>query len=177
MRDKRFIAEHRGGPLTKVQHRQLILWACKCVENVLPLFTNSIDVRLTNAIKIAKVWAKDNASVGDARNASFDAIAVANELTNPVEIAVARSIGHAVATAHMADHSLRAAEYALKAIKLADKSIDIERNFQDKHLSLEVTELVLTARKKQNIKANGTDTEKTTNHQHVLVSSGVGGSD
>ena len=153
MRDKRFVAEHRGGPLTKDQHKQLILWACKCVENVLPLISD-IDERLTNAIKTAKEWTKNNASVGDARNASFDAIAVANKLTNPIEIAVARSVGHTVATAHMADHSLRAAEYALKAIKLADKSIDIERKFQDKHLSLDITELVLSARRKQNIKAN-----------------------
>jgi len=110
MRDKRFIAEHRGGLLTKDQHKQLILWACKCVENVLPIITNKVDERLTNAIKTAKEWTKDNASVGDARNSSFDSIAVANELTNPIEIAVARSVGHAVATAHMADHSLRAAE-------------------------------------------------------------------
>jgi uncharacterized protein GlcG (DUF336 family) len=163
MRDKRFVAEHRGGPLTKDQHRQLILWACRCVENVLPLITNKVDQRLTNAIKVAKEWTKDNASVGGARNASFDAIAVANELTNPIEIAVARSVGHAVATAHMADHSLRAAEYALKAIKLADKSIDIEREFQDKNLSLDISELVISARNKQNIKANRADTGRTTN--------------
>lgn len=163
MRDKRFVAEHRGGPLTKDQHKQLILWACKCVENILPLISKKVEERLTIAITIAKEWTKDNASVGDARNASYDAIAYANELTNPIEIAVARSVGHAVATAHMADHSLIAAEYALKAIKLADKSIDIERKFQDKHLSLNITELVLSARKKKNIKANGTDTEKTTN--------------
>jgi len=138
MRDKRFVAEHRGGPLTKDQHKQLILWACKCVENVLPLISKKVEERLTNAIKIAKEWTKDNASVGDARNASLDAIGVANELTNPIEIAVARSVGHAVATAHMADHSLRAAEYALKAIKLSDKSIDIERKLQGKHLSLDL---------------------------------------
>lgn len=148
MRDRRFIAEHRGGLLTKSHHKQLILWACKCVENVLPLFTNEVDKRLTNAIKIAKEWAKDNASVGEARSASLGAIAVANELTNPIEIAVARSVGHTVATAHMADHSLRAAEYALKAIKLGNKSIEIERKFQDKHLSLDITEFVLSARNK-----------------------------
>jgi glycerol-3-phosphate cytidylyltransferase-like family protein len=127
MRDKRFIAEHRGGPLTKEQHRQLILWACKCVENVLHLFTKTIDARLINAIKIAKEWTINIASLGDARKASFDVIAVAKELTDPINIAIARSAGHAVATAHMADHSLRAAEYALKAVKLADKSIDKER--------------------------------------------------
>jgi len=36
MRDKRFIAEHRDGPLKKEQHRLLIKWACDCAENVLP---------------------------------------------------------------------------------------------------------------------------------------------
>ncbi|TAD87361.1 MAG: hypothetical protein EAY75_06225 [Bacteroidetes bacterium] len=151
MRDKRFVAEHRGGPLTKDQHKQLIIWACKCVENVLPLITNKVDERLTNAIKIAKDWTKGKTSVGNARNALFDAIAVANELTNPIEVAVARSVGRAVATAHMADHSLRAAEYALKAIKLADKSVNIERKFQDKHLPLYITELVQSARNEHNI--------------------------
>ena len=146
MRDKRFVAEHRGGPLTKDQHKQLILWACKCVENVLPLISNKVDERLTNAIQIAKEWTKDNTSVGDARNASIDAVRVANELTNPIEIAVARSVGHAVATAHMADHSLRAAEYALKAIKLTGISIDNERNLQNKLLSPAIIDLVLSAR-------------------------------
>ena len=159
MRDKRFIAEHRGGPLTKEQHKLLILWACKCVENILPLFTKPIDKRLTNAIKIAKDWTKDIATVGDARNASFDAIAVANELTDPIKIAVARSVGHAVATAHMADHSLRAAEYALKAVKLAEKSHDIERKWQDKNLSPNIVGLVLSTRDKQKIKVNATDNE------------------
>ena len=163
MRDKRFIAEHRGGPLTKDQHRQLILWACKCVENVLPLITNKVDERLMNAIKIAKEWTKDKASIGDARNSSFDSIAVANELTNPIEIAVARSVGHAVATAHMADHSLRAAEYALKAVKLADKSIDNERKWQDKNLSPNIVELILSTRYKQKIQINDNHSEKTTN--------------
>lgn len=161
MRDKRFIAEHRGGPLTKEQHRQLILWACKCVENILPLYTNPIDKRLTQAIKIAKEWTKDHASVGDARNASFDAIAVAKELTNPINIAVARSVGHAVATAHMADHSLIAAEYALKAVKLTDKSSDNERKWQDKNLSPDIVDLVLSTRDKQKIKINATDNEKS----------------
>jgi len=151
MRDKRFIAEHRGGPLTKEQHRQLMLWACKCVENILPLLTKPIDERLANAIKIAYDWTKDIASVGDARNASFDAIAVANELTDPIKIAFARSVGHAVATAHMADHSLRAAEYALKAVKFANKSSENERKWQNKNLSPDLVDLVLSTRDKQKI--------------------------
>ena len=163
MRDKSFVAEHRGGALTKNQHRRLVLWACHCAENVLPLIKKE-DERLTTAIKVAKEWTKDNASVGDARNASFAAIAVANGFTNPVEIAAARSVGHAVATAHMADHSLRAADYALKAIKLAEKAIEIEQRFQDNQLPPDIRELVLSARCKKNINFNETETEETTNH-------------
>jgi hypothetical protein len=131
MRDKRFIAEHRGGLLKKEQHKQLIIWACQCVENILPQGEKIIDARLTNAIKIAVQWTKDTASVGDTRNASFGAIAVARELTDPTEIAIARAVGHAVATVHMSDHSIRADDYALKAGKLAGKSIDKERQWQD----------------------------------------------
>ena len=160
MRDNRFVAEHRGGPLIKKRNKQLILWACKCVENVLPLITNNVDERLINSIKIAKEWTKNNAPVGYARNAAFAAIAFANELTNPIDIAVARSAGHAVATAQMADHSLRAAQYALKAIKLADKSIDSERKFQNRNLPIEIAELVLSARANEKIKLNGIGTEK-----------------
>ncbi len=148
MRDKRYIAEHRGGLLKKEQHRQLVLWACECVENVFPLYGNTIDERLINAINTAKEWVKGNASVGEARNASLNAITVANELDDKTAIAIARSAGHAVAAAHMADHSLRAAEYAIKAVLLADKSIETERKWQDKHLSLEIIDLVLATRNK-----------------------------
>ena len=109
MRDKRFIAEHRAGSLKKEQHYQLIQWACDCSEHVLYLFREKIDLRLENALIVAKEWEQGNASVGDARNASVAAIAVANETSNLIAISVARSVGHAVATAHMADHSLVAA--------------------------------------------------------------------
>ena len=151
MRDKRFIAEHRGGPLTKEQHYQLITWACGCAEHVLHLFGETIDTRLTQALHVAIQWKLGNASVGDARKASVSAIAVANEYSNPTAIAVARSVGHAVATAHMADHSLAAAWYALKAVKNAGKSIDAERKWQDKQLPSEIKELVRTARKNRKI--------------------------
>ena len=148
MRDKRFIAEHRGGPLKKEQHRQLIKWACDCAENVLPLFGEEIDERLKNALVEAQEWVRGNTSVGDARKASLGAIAVANEISNPTSKAVARSVGHAVATAHMADHSIGAALYALKAVKNAGKSTDAERRWQNEQLPSEIMELVLTARSK-----------------------------
>jgi hypothetical protein len=149
MRDKRFIAEHRGGPLKKEQHRQLIKWACDCAENVMPLCGEKTDERLINALSVAKKWSKGKTSVGDARNASLEAIAVANESSNPVSIAVARAVGHAAATAHMADHALGAALYALKAVKNAGKSIDAERKWQNGQLQSEIMELVLTSGSKK----------------------------
>jgi len=154
MRDKRFIAEHRGGSLKKEQHKQLIIWACQCVENVLPLLEKTIDQRLTKAIETAYQWTKGNASVKDARNASYETIVMANELTDPKEIAIVRAVGHAVAAAHMSDHSIRAADYALKAVKLAGISIDNERELQNKLLSPDIIDLVLSTRNEKSEKVN-----------------------
>ena len=147
MRDERFIREHRGGPLKKEQHYQLIEWACDCSEHVLNLFGERIDERLLNAIKTANKWKNGQASVGDARKASLGAIAVANESADPVAIAVARSVGHTVATTHMADHSLGAAWYALKAVKNAGNSPYKEKKWQNRQLRSEIKDLILTARK------------------------------
>ncbi len=149
MRDKRFIAKHRGGPLKKEQHYQLIKWACDCAEHVLHLFGEKIDDRLKNALNVAKEWKEGNASVGDARKAAVSAHALARKASNPIAIAVARSVGHAVATAHMADHSLGAAWYALKAVKNAGKSIEAEKKWQDEQLPPEIKEFVLTAKKRR----------------------------
>jgi hypothetical protein len=152
MRDKRFVAVHRGGYLTKDNHRGLMRWARECSEHVLPLIDEKIDKRLIHALNVAKEWENDNVSTGDAMKASLDAHAVARESSNPISIAVARSIGQAVATAHMADHSLGAALYALKAVKHAGKSINEEREWQIKQLQqlpLEIVELVLTTMKKK----------------------------
>lgn len=146
MRDKRFIAEHRGGPLEKTQHVLLMKWACECAEHVLPLLGEEPDERLTIALRVASEWARGNASVGQARKASLGAIAVARESANPVYIAVARAVGHAVATAHMADHSLGPAWYALKAVRSAGLSSEDERKWQDQQLPDKIRELVLSAR-------------------------------
>jgi hypothetical protein len=146
MRDKRFIAEHRGGPLKKEQHYLVITWACDCAENVVHLFGEIPDERLKNALLIAKEWAKGNASTGDAMKASAAAHAVARESSHPTSIAVTRSAGHAVPTAHMADHALGAAWYALKAVKHAGTSPEAERRWQDEQLPPEIKDLILTAR-------------------------------
>lgn len=146
MRDIRFIAEHRGGLLKKEQQRQLINWACACAEHVLPLIGEKTDERLIHALLIAREWEKGKASVGDAMKASSAAHAVARESSDPVAIAVARAVGHSVATAHMPDHSTGSALYALKSVKNAGKSVEKERKWQNEQLHSEIRELILSAR-------------------------------
>jgi hypothetical protein len=63
MRDIRFVAEHRGGTLSIVQHRQLIFWASACAEHVVPLLGENIEDRLVYALIIARKWGKGEASV------------------------------------------------------------------------------------------------------------------
>jgi hypothetical protein len=151
MRDKRFIAEHRGGPLKKEQHYQLMTWACDCTEHVLPLFGKTVDDRLKSALLIGRKWASGTASTGEAMKSSLSAHALARESSDPTAIAVARSAGQAVATAHMADHALGAAWYALKAVNHAGISVEAERRWQDEHLPPEIKDLVLTARNSRKI--------------------------
>ena len=112
----------------------------------MPLVGEKLDERLINALLIAEEWAKGMATVGDAMKASVAAHAAARESSNPVSTAVARAVGHAVATAHMSDHSLGGAIYALIAVKNAGKSTNAERKWQNELLPPEITELVLTAR-------------------------------
>lgn len=146
MRDRRFVAEHRGGPLKKAQHHQLMQWACDCAEHVLHLYGDAIDERLMHALHVAREWKHGSASVGEARKAAVGAHAAAREAANPTAVAVARAVGHAAATAHMADHALGPALYALRAVKNAGKSVAAEMRWQNEQLPPEIKGLVLTAR-------------------------------
>ena len=153
MRDQRFVAAHRGGPLSQGHHRLLMTWAHSCAEHVLPLLGENVDERLRAALETAQAWQRGEVAVGAAQKASVAAHAVARELENPAAVMVARSIGQAVATAHFADHSLGAAEYALKAVKAAGGSVEQERIWQDEQLPTEIAELVQSARAAIRIKA------------------------
>jgi hypothetical protein len=137
-----FIAEHRGGSLTKDNHRKLIKWAIECSEHVLFLIEMEIDIRLLYALDVAKKWENGSIPTGVAIKAALGAHAVARQVENPIYIALARSIGQTVATTHMADHSLGGAFYALKAIKLAKKDVENERDWQTKKLGELPSEII-----------------------------------
>jgi hypothetical protein len=146
MRDRRFIAVHRGGLLDIKRHRLLAAWAADCAAHVLPLFESCrSDDRPQLAVETAKAWARAEVSVGAACKAAVAAHAAARAATSPSAIAAARAAGHAVATAHMADHCFGALLYSLKAVTAARASPEREREWQLGQLPDEVEELVLSA--------------------------------
>ena len=55
----------------------------------------------------------------DVRQAGFKIHALAKQAENPLEQALLRVIGHAVATSHMKEHAMVASDYAIKLINLA----------------------------------------------------------
>lgn len=143
MRDRRFVAVHRGGPLSKEDHRRLAAWAADCVERLLPVFEQtSEDPRPRAAVAVARAWARGEVPVGQAQKAAVAAHAAAREAAGKA-VAAARAAGHAVATAHMAEHSLGAVIYGLKAIEQSE--VPAEHAWQLSLLPEDLRELVASA--------------------------------
>jgi hypothetical protein len=131
MRDRSFVAVHRGGPLERTDHVFLARWAADCAERVLHLFTRlSDDDRPKRALEIARAWANGEVKTGVAMKASLAAHAAARQATEKAAIAAARAAGQAVATAHAADHSMGALLYALKALEASGAPSDAELKLQ-----------------------------------------------
>lgn len=159
-RDPRFVAVHRGGLLDLAIHRLLASWAADCAEHVLPLFNVNCpgDDRPRRAIEIARAWSRGEVSVGAAREAASAAHAAARSASNAAAREVARAAGHAAATAHMADHELGAAAYAIKAVRLASRASEAmaagerECRWQREHLPEAIRELVLSDEELRNKK-------------------------
>jgi len=159
-RDPRFVAAHRGGLLDVDDHRLLASWAADCAEHVLPLFALEYpeDERPRRAIETARAWSRGQATVGEAREAAFAAHAAARNAFDAAARGVARAAGHAAATAHMADHELSAAAYAIRAVRLASPAADAvaagerECRWQREHLPEAIRELVLSDEERRNDK-------------------------
>ena len=145
MRDKRFVAIHRGGPLDLKRHQLLATWAADCAEHVLPLFEKeSSDDRPRKAIEVIRAWVRGEVAVGAAQKAAYAAHAAAKEAKSPAAIAAARSTGQAVAIAHFADHSLVAANCAIQAVEAASGSPQDEYAWQMACIPESVRDLVIS---------------------------------
>lgn len=158
-RDPRFVAIRRGGTLDDDTHHQLALWSADCAARVLHLFEHDHpdDTRPRAAIAQARAWARGEITMTQAREAAYAAHDAARGSTGAAREA-ARAAGHAVATAHMADHELGGAAYAIRAVRAAaaadvrDEVGRAECRWQRSHLPGPIRELVLDDQRLRNEK-------------------------
>ena len=143
MRDKKWVLEYRGGLLKIEQQKQLMKWTIESVNNLLQLLNGNVNEKIINAINTGNNWIIGKAKTGDAIKSAREILKYVRTIDNELEIAITRAAGHAVATAHMADHSMGAVKYGLDAIKIIGVSIEKEVEWQIKNIPNELKGLVL----------------------------------
>lgn len=141
MRDRQFITIQRGGLLTQLDHKSLMRWALICTEHTIAQLSYVCTAVQAEALHIAYAWIDDKASVYEAMQASRAVHAEAKMEQDIEKQLVIRCIGHAVATAHMADHCLGPAWYGRKLIRLVGGSLKLEYQWQLKELEVLPTHL------------------------------------
>ena len=116
-RDPRLIAIRRGGSLTDENHHLLALWAATCAEHVSHFFEDECpeDERPRKAIEQVRGWVRGDVSMMESRAAGGHAMGAARELHGAAREA-AYAAGQAGVIAHVADHGLGAAAYAIRAV-------------------------------------------------------------
>ncbi len=158
-RDPRFVTVRRGGTLEDTKHRLLAAWAADCAEHVLDYFRSQHpdDDRPQHAIEEARAWSRGEISMTRAREAAYAAHEAAKAATGAAREA-ARAAGHAVATAHMADHELGAAAYAIRAVRAIshtaarDEAGRMECQWQRQQLPEMIRDIVLSDENRRNTK-------------------------
>jgi hypothetical protein len=117
VRDPRFVTVRRGGTMTDETHRLLALWAATCADHVLPLFETARpeDPRPREAIEQIRAWAGGDREMMATRAAGGHAMGAARDLRGAPRFA-AYAAGQAAVVAHVAEHELGAAAYAIKAV-------------------------------------------------------------
>jgi hypothetical protein len=120
VRDPRLVTIRRGGTLTDDDHRLLALWAAACAEHVLHLFEQARpdDARPRRAIDAARAWVRGELPMMRTRAAGGHAMGAARDLTGAARHA-AYAAGQAAVVAHVPEHDLGAAAYAIKAARAA----------------------------------------------------------
>ncbi len=156
VRDPRLITIRRGGTLTDADHRLLAQWSADCAEHVLHLFESVCpeDPRPRHAIEHIRAWARGEISMMQSRAAGGHAMGAARPLTGAARHA-AYAAGQAGAVAHVAEHDLGAAAYAIRAVRAAADGDSTaagirERRWQREQLPEPIRELVLDDQRRRN---------------------------
>jgi hypothetical protein len=156
-RDPRLVTLRRGGTLTDSDHHRLASWAADCAEHVLHLFEQARpdDDRPRRAIERARAWARGEVKMKQARIAAGAANNAARDLTGAPRHA-AYAAAQAAVVAHVAEHELGAAAYAIKAARAflpEDAQDEAGRNecaWQRAQLPDEIRNLVLDDQRRRN---------------------------
>lgn len=156
-RDPRLVTIRRGGTLTDEHHRLLALWAAVCAEHVLGLFEDvrPDDGRPRAAIEAIRAWVRGELRMMESRALGGHAMGAARDLRGAPRFA-AYAAGQAGAVAHVAEHDLGAAAYAIKAVRAsvpaasADEAGRAECAWQRERLPAAVRELVLSDQQRRN---------------------------
>ncbi|MDR0468807.1 MAG: hypothetical protein LBH09_02415 [Peptococcaceae bacterium] len=130
IRDKRLITIRRGGTLSDEDHHLLAIWAAECADHVLHYFEEICpdDDRPRRAVESACAWVDGEMTMKQARFAAGAAQDAAREVKALSEAArlAALSAGQAAVVAHVAEHELGAAAYAIRAAMTASPKDDRE---------------------------------------------------
>ena len=157
VRDPRLITIRRGGTLTDADHRLLALWAAVCADHVLPLFERAVpdDGRPREAIEAAGSWARGELPMMRARALGGHAMGAARPLRGGPRFA-AYAAGQAACVAHVPEHDLGAAAYAIKAAQAAVSPAESEQTrrreclWQRAQLPPQVRDLVIDDQRRRN---------------------------
>lgn len=156
VRDPRLVTIRRGGTLTDADHHALALWAAACAEHVLPLFeaVRPDDTRPREAIAAARAWTRGELPMMQTRALGGHAMGAARDLGGAPRFA-AYAAGQAAVVAHVAEHDLGAAAYAIKAAMAAapgqeEAARHAECRWQRDRLPATVRDLVLEDQQRRN---------------------------
>jgi hypothetical protein len=157
VRDPRFITIRRGGTMADETHRLLALWAAACAEHVLPFFevVRPQDPRPREAIEQIRAWVRGDVTMMETRAAGGHAMGAARDLRGAPRFA-AYAAGQAAVVAHVAEHELGAAAYAIRAVRASVRASESaaagrrECQWQRHQLPYEIRELVLDDQDRRN---------------------------
>lgn len=147
----------RGGTLGDGDHWLLALWAADCAEHVLHFFEEACggDTRPREAIGAARAWALGQAKMMATRALGGHAMGAARPLRGAARFA-AYAAGQAACVAHVPEHDLGAAAYAIKAVQAAAPSVRAkeagraERDWQRRQLPGGLYDLILEDQARRN---------------------------
>jgi len=157
IRDPRLVTIRRGGTLTDADHQRLALWAATCAEHVLDFFESAQpdDPRPRDAIDHTRAWVRGEVAMMQSRASGGHAMGAARDLRGAARHA-AYAAGQAACVAHVAEHDLGAAAYAIKAVRAAAPTGEdlvagrLECQWQREQLPDAVRELVLDDQRRRN---------------------------